>query len=342
MNRFRHRDVVIPLLFFTFPLAVGLAGPSPDGPDGEELPVLRRSFAGGGETVPPFPEGRFEPRAGGTISWIGGTEVADLDRHPFLESAIQLTWPDRNLRMRNLAWQGDTVYHQARPRYFYTKEKDSQPGSLADHRERTEPGIVFLAFGKMESLDGAERLPGFVAAYAKLLDDLAPLTKRLVLVRPTPFFRSGPAAALADERNAVLDDYARAIRTLAEERGLRYLDFPADEWDAEMSDNGVHLNEAGHRLFAAKVLAALGYPEVAREEPPAALRDAIVRKNLLWQQYYRPSNWAFLFGDRQHVPASRDDKNRDERWLVREIDVLPGLIAEAENDIHRYARETVK
>ena len=92
------------------------------------------------------------------------------------------------------------------------------------------------------------------------------------------------------------------LKKFAEERGLRYLDFPADEWDAEMSDNGVHLNEAGHRLFAAKVLAALGYPEVAREEPPAALRDAIVRKNLLWQQYYRPSNWAFLFGDRQHVP----------------------------------------
>ena len=73
-----------------------------------------------------------------------------------------------------------------------------------------------------------------------------------------------------------------------------------------------------------------------------ALEDAIARKNLLWQQYYRPTNWAFLFGDRQHVPASRDNQNRDERWFVREIDTLPKLIAEAETEIHRYAKTAAK
>jgi len=308
----------------------------------EELPVIRRSFAEVKAPVPPFPEGRFEPAQGETISFIGGTEVADLDRHPFLESAMQLAWPTRDLHFRNLAWQGDTVYRQARPMYFYTKKSDPQPGSIPDHRERTEPGIVFLAFGKMESLEGPARLPDFVAAYTRLLDDLAPLTCRIVLVSPTPFFQSGPAADLAGKRNTALLSYVKAIEGLAAERGLRCVSFPRAEWTAGMSDNGVHLNEAGHRVFAVEVLRGLGSHEAAGEDPPAALRDAITRKNLLWQQYYRPTNWAFLFGDRQSVPASRDDKNRDERWFVREIDALPGLMAEAETDIHRYAKEAAK
>lgn len=309
----------------------------------DELPVIRRSFAEVSEPAPPFPvvdqRLRFVPRPGETISWIGGTEIVDLDRHGFLEAAFHLAWPDLGLRWRNLAWQGDTVYRQARPMYFYTNASDPQPGSIPDHRERAEPGIVFLAFGKMESLGGPGRLSDFVAAYAKLIDDLLPLTKRIVLVEPTPFFRSGPAGDQSAERNNVLATYNQAIEKLAAERSLLFLRSGA-EWNAGMSDNGVHLNEAGHRIFAHAVRDQIGAGQ--RQEDSPSLHDAILRKNLLWQQYYRPSNWAFLFGDRQHVPASRDDKNRDERWFVREIDVLPGLIAEAENDIHRYAKETAK
>lgn len=309
-----------------------------------ELPVLRRSFAEVATPVPPFPDGprgpEFEPRPGETIAWIGGTEIADLDRHGILEAGLQLAWPDLGLRWRNLAWQGDTVYRQARPLYYYTKAGDPQPGSIPDHRERTEPGIVFIAFGKIESLDGTERLPDFVAAYAKRIDELLPLTKRLVLVEPTPFFASGPAANRAGERNTVLAAYVGAIERLAEERNLLFIRSGA-EWNSGMSDNGVHLNEAGHRAFAAEVLRQLGATGRAGGAPPA-LRDAIARKNLLWQQYYRPTNWAFLFGDRQHVPASRDVEKREERWFVREIDALPALIAGAEVDILRYAKEAAK
>lgn len=303
----------------------------------EEAPVLRRSFAEPSAPVPPFPEGRFEPRPGETLAWIGGTDVAELDRHGFLEAGFHLTWPDRELRWRNLAWQGDTAYRQARPLYFYTKTGDTQPGSLPDHRERTEAGILFLAFGKMESLEGLDRLSDFVAAYSGLLDPLVALSPRLVLVEPTPFFASGPAAAAVAQRNETLAHYSRAIAELAQRRGLRFLAISGAPWEAAHSDNGVHLNEGGHRLFAREVLKQL--VAAPPRAVPEALRESIGRKNRLWQQYYRPSNWAFLFGDRQHVPASRDVEKREERWFVREIDALPGLIAEAESEIARYAAE---
>ncbi len=312
---------------------------APGGAAEAEAPVLIRTFAQPKAPVPPFPEGRFAPHPGETIAWIGGTEIADLDRFGFLEAGIQLAWADLALRWRNLAWQGDTVYQQARPLYFYTKVGDPQPGSIPDHRERTEPGIVFIAFGKMESLEGAEPIPDFIAAYATLLDELLPLTQRLVLVAPTPFFESGPAANLAEERNTALAAYVEAIEHLAAERNLLFIQAKAS-WNAGISDNGVHLNESGHRAFATEVIRQLGVASPV--SPTPALLDAIARKNLLWQQYYRPTNWAFLFGDRQHVPASRDVEKREERWFVREIDALPALIAGAEADIQRYAKEATK
>jgi len=333
MKRLRRRSAFLRIVVLT-----GLAF-SADAAD-EDLPVIRRSFAEVSEPVPPFPMEqdriRFRPRPGETITWVGGTEIVDLDRHGYLEAALHLAYPDLGLRWRSLAWQGDTVYLQARPMHFYTKSGDPQSGSIPDHRERTEPGIVFIAFGKMESLEGPERLPDFTAAYAKLLDDLLSLTPRIVLVEPTPFFHSGPSPASSGERNFVLSSYIEAIERLALERSLLFLRSGA-EWNGGMSDNGVHLNESGHRVFAHAIRDQVGAGQ--RQEDSPSLHDAIERKNRLWQQYYRPSNWAFLFGDRQHVPASRDVEKREERWFVREIDSLPGLIAEAEAEIHRYARE---
>ena len=197
----------------------------------------------------------------------------------------------------------------------------------------------------MDSLEGAESLPRFIAAYEKLLDELAPLTGRFVILSPTPFFQSGPAAAEAGKRNADLEPFVTALRELASARGILFVDLFTPlrtEPDATLSPNGIHLNAAGHRVLAGLVAAQLKFPATIEAPNTLALNAAIERKNRLWQQYYRPTNWAFLFGDRQHVPASRDVEKREERWFVREIDSPPGLIAEAEADIQRYAKEAAK
>lgn len=314
---------------------------------GEDLPVLRRSFAEpGGPRPPAFVDGVFDPRPGETIALIGGTDVHEMDRHGYLETAIHRAWPDRSLKLRNLAWQGDTVYHQARPQFFYTEKGDPQPGSIPDHRQRTNAGIIVIGFGKLESLDGAADLPRFLAAYAAVLDQLIPLTPRVVLVAPPAFLPSGPAKALTAERNDTLAQYTAGIRDLGAARGCLFVDLfhpTLEKGDPTWSSNGVHLSPAGHRAVAGLLAKQLNFPvqnaSSATDDPglSQSLRQAIDRKNRLWWQYYQPTNWAFLFGDRQHVPASRDPVDRDARWFVREIDSLPGLIAAAEADIHRYA-----
>ena len=75
-------------------------------------------------------------------------------------------------------------------------------------------------------------------------------------------------------------------------------------------------------------------------EPPSAekLRQAIVKKNDIWFRYWRPTNWAFLYGNRQTQPSSRDHKNPGRRWFPEELkDALPHLNA-AELRIHVVAK----
>lgn len=332
-------------------LLAALACLAPAGPEGlraEELPVLLRTFAAVESPAPPFEGGIFLPRPGETISFIGGTDTFEQDRHGFVETRFQLAWPEHRLRLRNLAWQGDTLFHQARPLHFYTAKGDSQPGSTPDNRQRTEPGIIFICFGKMESLDDGCAPAGFLDAYRALLAGLETRSRRIVLVAPAPFFPAGAAGSLAEGRNKRLAGFVTGMRALAAERSLLFVDFFTPllaEPDAGLSANGVHLTEKGHRAVAGLMAKQLQFPaRPASPGGPAALQSlgqAIERKNRLWQQYYRPTNWAFLFGDRQHVPASRDPVDRDERWFIREIDALPALIAETEADIHRHAREAV-
>jgi len=315
----------------------------------DELPVLVRSFAEVEKPAPPFEDRVFKPRQGETIAFLGGTDTFNLQRLGYFEALIHLAWPEHQLKIRNLGWQGDTIYHQARPRFFYTKVGDPQPGSSADTRRRTEPGTIVITFGKIESLEGTESLSKFLAAYSELLDHLEKRTRRIVLVAPAPFFEIGPAASLAKQRNEVLGEFVDGIEAMAMERDLVFVDtfLPMLEsaGDASLSANGTHLSETGLHQFSSLLAGALG----ALSDPNAltapsfdSLRQSIRRKNRLWQQYYHPTNWAFLFGDRQHVPASRDHEDTRKRWFIREVDALPPLIAETEADIHRYAREAAK
>jgi len=333
-------------LIATLAFAQSMLAQAPEGDAADELPVLLRSFAESKKPAPAFENGEFLPRKGETISFIGGTNTFDQQRHPILETQLYLAWPELKLRFRNLAWQGDTLFHQARPKFFYTVKGDPLPGSEPDSRERTEPGIIFINFGKVESLDGMARFPEFLVTYARLLDQLSERTGRLVVVLPTPFFPAGPAADLAEARNITLNKFVVAMREVATQRGLLIVDTFSPlrkSLDPELSTNGVHLSEAGHRAVAELIAAELKIPASDNQSTPPAieqsLSQSIKRKNYLWNQYYHPTNWAFLYGDRQHVPASRDHIETSKRWLVEEVDALPPLIAETEADIYRYAAE---
>lgn len=314
--------------------------------DDSKISPLVRCFAQVEKPSPSFSDGKFVPKPGETVSLIGGTNTFDLQKFPYLETLLQVSYPNLHLKIRNLVWQGDTVLHQTRPLFYFTSKGDKQPGSVPDQRERVQPGIVFVDFGKMESLEPEDSLANFLNAYHVFLDQLQNRTRRVVLFSPTPFFPVGPAKSQTQTRNETLAKFEAAIRKLAKERGFLYVDqfHPLlQALNPALSSDGIHLTEAGQRQTAILTAQALQFPL----DPAATLKSAklqtlqqsLKRKDFLWQQYYHPTNWAFLYGDRQSQPASRNHLDKDKRWFRNEVDELPALISEAETDIHRYAAE---
>nr|MCS5628257.1 hypothetical protein [Planctomycetota bacterium] len=76
-----------------------------------------------------------------------------------------------------------------------------------------------------------------------------------------------------------------------------------------------------------------------QSQPAEDLRQAVLEKNRLWQQYWRPTNWAFLYGNRQTQPSSRDHRNHRVRWFPGELQGLLPLLDEADLKIHAAAKE---
>ncbi len=60
---------------------------------------------------------------------------------------------------------------------------------------------------------------------------------------------------------------------------------------------------------------------------------------MLWLQYWRPNNWAFMNGDRITQPTARDHRDGRIRWLNAEVEEFPGLIHEAEVKVDQLAKE---
>ena len=91
---------------------------------------------------------------------------------------------------------------------------------------------------------------------------------------------------------------------------------------------------------AVPVAEELGVPKADLQATPAVrLREAIVEKNRLWFDHWRPMNWAFLEGDRTEQPSSRDHVDRKIRWFPVEMqDFLP-LLRKQEARIDELLRE---
>jgi len=344
--------MIIPQKFFA-PLAawaaIALLSNDTRGANAEDdsiISPLVRCFAQPEKPAPPFTNGKFAPKSDETISFIGGTNTFDLQKYPHLEILLQLAYPDLHLKIRNLVWHGDTVSHQTRPLFYFTRKGDKQPGSVPDQRTHIQPGIVFVNFGKMESLETGDSLTNFLGAYKTFLDQLQARTQRIVLVSPTPFFPVGPAKNQSKARNETLAKFEAAIRALAKERKFLYVDQfnpLAKSPSPVLSSDGIHLTDAGQRRAAIIVAQSLHFPlkpnDALKSTKLQTLQQTLLRKDFLWQQYYHPTNWAFLYGDRQSQPASRSHLDKDKRWFRNEVDQLPILISETETDIHRYAAE---
>ena len=272
-------------------------------------------------------------RDGDRVVLLGDTFVEREGQRGFIEAALVAAHPQANLSFRNLGWSGDTVWADSRG-VFDPPEKGYER-MLALVKELA-PTVVVIAYGRNESERGDAGLEAFGAQLSKLCSDVRAAAAgggqtdvRLVLVTPHRF-----ETADAEPRNARLARYADAIRgvAVAQQAGLvdLYAGLPrAAAPAAGLTENGLHLSDAGYAAAARAFVAASG----GRAVDPAALerlRGLVVAKNTLFFHRWRPANSTYIFLFRKHEQGNN----------AVEIPRFDPLVAEAEERVRSVARES--
>jgi lysophospholipase L1-like esterase len=204
------------------------------------------------------PAAALDLKDGDRVVFLGNSLFENELQHGYLEFALTTRWPNRNVTYRNIGWNGDTVWGEARS--FITNPPSAYE-LLIQQLTNAQPTVVFIAYGAIESLAGEAGLPRFDQGLNQLLDKIVQLGAKAILLSPIPML----AAATEEEllaRNTMRARYATAIAKTATARGVRYIDIftPLQERNksVSLSDNGVHLNETGYYYLAAALEEQLG------------------------------------------------------------------------------------
>jgi mono/diheme cytochrome c family protein/glucose/arabinose dehydrogenase len=235
----------------------------------------------------PFNDGKFALGQDEVVVFIGQENFVREAKSGEIESRIAAAFAAKNPVFRTMAWEADTVHEQWRDLNF---------GPWKGQLETVGATTLIVQFGQAEALQGQGGLAKFKADYHKLLDDLGRHTPRIVLLSPAGFMKSPrPPDLTTPARRKDLADYAAAVAEIARLRGLPFVDLTEVTKD-DPSVDGLHLSAKGLASVGQEVAYSLGLPD--NLERSAKLRPAIVEKNRLWADCWRPANWSFVYGDR--------------------------------------------
>ncbi|MFM8891903.1 MAG: SGNH/GDSL hydrolase family protein, partial [Planctomycetia bacterium] len=244
-----------------------------------------------------------------------------------VEAALVASHPESRVTVRNLGWSGDTVWAESRG-VFDPPAKGYERMIALVHS--LEPTLVFLAYGRNESLRGPAGLPAFRDQYTKLCADLRATGERvrLVLVTPHPYETADSAA-----RNAALAPYVEAVRDVAREQAAGLVDlfavWPPAASSRGRTENGVHLSDAGYEEAARAFVAAAGRTlpaDFAASAPE--LRRRIAAKNTLFFHRWRPANETYIFLFRKHEQGNN----------AVEMPQFDPLVEQAEDSVRALAK----
>ncbi len=130
--------------------------------------------------------------------------------------------------------------------------------------KRTQPTLVFIAYGGLEAMNGEPGASYFSDGLNQLIDTLDRLGARSVLISPIPIMLPD-SSANTSERNTLLQLYSKKIATIAASRNKYFIDVfnPINKIreTIDITDNGIHLNEKGYYYLASVIEDALGLPK---------------------------------------------------------------------------------
>ncbi|MFO0907943.1 MAG: SGNH/GDSL hydrolase family protein [Isosphaeraceae bacterium] len=184
---------------------------------------------------------------------MGDTFVERDQKYGYLETIITARNPGKNLVFRNLGWSGDTAQGLSRSGFG---KPDEGWRHLREHVLALKPTVLIVGYGMAESFAGEAGLASFVSGLNTLLDTLAPLNARTILLSPIGHEDLGRPLPDPSRHNAALALYRDAIRKVADERSTWFVDLYEPTLSAHdygidpLTDNGIHPTAYGHWYLA--------------------------------------------------------------------------------------------
>ncbi len=273
----------------------------------------------------------FEFKEAERVVLLGSTVMEREQRYGRLETALSLALGEKAASVRNLAWSGDTVFGHARS-YFGPPSEGLE--RLSGHIEMLKPTVAILCYGSEMAFEGLGGLPDFLTAYRSLLDLIRSKSPgaRFIILSPPPLETLPPPLPDLSDGNKKLASLAEALRKFAHMQNARFVDLfdlmggipKPGSILKPVTENGVHHTDAGYQMLAAKLLAGLGLkqpdvPDTAIEE----MRKAVIAKDTLFFNRWRPQNETYLFGFRKHEQGQN----------AKEIPMFDPLVADADKRI---------
>lgn len=215
-------------------------------------------------------------RPGDRIAIIGNTFADQLRIHGYLETLLLQHTIDDPVSIRNLGWGGDMLSARDRPTGFPSEES-----TLTAHKT----DVIIACFGLGESFEGENGIDDFKTQLRSLITSHAgkkyngKTAVRLILVSPIACEDRGKLTPQRNQRNEELSAYALAMRGVAEEANVPFVDlFETSRYlmnersGPDLTNNGIHLNPFGYWALSHTFFDQLTASDLGADAQPWLIR----------------------------------------------------------------------
>jgi glucose/arabinose dehydrogenase/azurin len=282
----------------------------------------------------------LDPPLNSNIVFIGNTFAERLQYNNYFETMLHLSFPDRNLRVRNLAWSADEITLRPRPLGF---------GTLDEHLQQQKADIIFAFFGLNEAYKGLDSLASFKENLQQFLSHLSTQpyngksSPQLILVSPIAHEALGGFLPDPKTHNSYLEAYTGEMKKVASELGVPFIDLftPTKELmdgPDSLTSNGIHLNEEGYLKVSEIMADALGFSVASWKDDQASqlLRQAVAKKSQHFFYRFKAQNGEYIYGRRKDWAGGQalDEESSVIDHMVQRLDSVvwagsgPGSLAD--------------